>query len=70
MVLINLSATIDFPLLFFYDHDFIDLLQNLLALSTHILFVLRFDSSKIFWKALVSAKPFLSFKRITHACLP
>ena len=55
-VLINLSATIDFPLLcaeyisisLFSDHEFIDLLQNLLPLSSHILFGLRFDSSKIF----------------------
>ena len=52
----NLSVTTDFLLLcpeyisiaFFSSHDFIDLLQNSLPLSTHILFDLRLDSSKIF----------------------
>ena len=66
----NLSEITYFPLLsaenisvtLFYKNDFIDLLQNLLPLSSHILFGLRFDSSKIFLKALVIATPFSSFK--------
>ena len=62
MVLINLLATTDFSSLcveyisiyLFYKNDFIDLLKNLLPLSTHILFNLQFDWSKFFWKALVT----------------
>ena len=62
-VLIHLSAATDFPSLcvaytsisFFPSHDFIHLLKNSLPLSTHILFDLRLDSYKIFWKALVIA---------------
>ena len=75
--LLNLSATTDFPSLcveyismsFLTSHDFIDLLWNLLPLSTHILFGLGFYSCKIFWKALVIIIPFLSFKGIAHAYL-
>ena len=52
----NLSATTDFSLLcaeyisitLFSSHDFTDLLQNSLYLSTHILFGLRLVSSNIF----------------------
>ena len=51
---------------FFPSHDFIDLLQNSLPLSTHILFGLRLVSFKTFWKLLVIVIPFLSFKGITH----
>ena len=66
----NLSAITYFPLLcaehtsvsLFCKNDFIDLLQNLLPFSSHILFGLRFDSSKIFLKALVIATPFSFFK--------
>ena len=54
-VVMNLSATTDFCLLCvecisiscFSTHEFLDLLQNLLPLSIHILFGLQFDSSKI-----------------------
>ena len=54
--LMNLSAITDFPSLcvecifisLFCKNNFIDLLQNLLPLSTHILFGLQFDSSKVF----------------------
>ena len=53
-VLINLSATTDFPLLcvecisisLSSNHDFIDLLLNSLPLSTHSLLGLQLDSSK------------------------
>ena len=40
-----------------------------LSLSTHILFGLRFDSSKFFWKTSVIVIHFLSFKEITHIYL-
>ena len=51
----NHSAITDSPLLYdekiciplFCKNDFIDLLQDSLLLSTHILFGLQFDSSKI-----------------------
>ena len=57
-VITNLSTTTDFPSLcveyismsIFTSHDFIDLLSNLLPLSTHTLFGLRLDSSKSFEK--------------------
>ena len=76
-VLMNLSVTTDLPSLFveyisiafFSSHDFIDLVQNSLPLSTHILFGLLFDVPKIFWKALVILIPFLSFKGIAHGYL-
>ena len=53
----NLSAVTDFPSLlidyisisFYYNHDFIDLLQNSLPLFTHNLInPLQLDPSKIF----------------------
>ena len=74
IILIFLSVTTDFLSLcaesismpFFSNHTFI---QYWLPLSAHILFGLRFDSSKTFWKALVILIPFLSFKGITHANL-
>ena len=52
----KLSATTDFPSLcienismsFFASHNFIDLLQDLLPLSTNISFGFQFDSSDIF----------------------
>ena len=44
------------------NHGFTDLLQNSFPLSTHILFVLRLDSSKTLVKALVISIPFLSFR--------
>ena len=76
-VLINLSTTTDFPSLcvkyisiaFFYGHDFIDLLQKSLSVSSHPLLGLRFDLFKTFWEALVIAISFLCFKGITHAHL-
>ena len=37
----------------FYKTDFIDLLQNSLPLSIHLLLGFRLDSFKIVWKALV-----------------
>ena len=40
-----------------------------MLLSTHILLGVRLDSSMVFWKALVTVIPFLSFKGITHAYL-
>ena len=55
--LMNLSAVTDFPSLlidyisisFYYNHDFIDLLQNSLPLFTHNLInPLQLDPSKIF----------------------
>ena len=57
----NLSATINFSLLCIEyisislscNHDTIDLLQNLLPLSTHIFFGLQLNSSDIWWKELV-----------------
>ena len=69
-----MSAITDFPTLFvepIFDslscsYNSIDLLLNPLSLSTHILFGLGLDSSKI---ALVIVTPFLSFKRATHAYL-
>ena len=42
---------------------------NSLPLSTHILFDLFLDSFRIFWKPLVIAITFLSFKGITHTYL-
>ena len=76
-VLINLSAATDFPSLcvdctsisLSCNHNFIDLLQNLLPLSTHILLGLHMALLKTFRKALVTAITFLSFKGTTHACL-
>ena len=52
----NLSAITDLPSLcveyipmaFFSSYDFTDLLYTSLPLSTHILFGLQFDLSKIF----------------------
>ena len=41
----------------------------MLPLFTHILFGLRLDSSKVFWKALVIVIPFLSLKGITNVYL-
>ena len=40
-----------------------------MPLSTHILFYLQFDLSRIFLKALVIVIPILSFKGITHVYL-
>ena len=40
-----------------------------LTLSMHILFGLRVDLPKMFWKALVIITPFLSFKGKTQAYL-
>ena len=73
----NHSAITDSPLLYdekiciplFCKNDFIDLLQDSLLLSTHILFGLQFDSSKISWNAVVIVIRFLSFKGIIHAYL-
>ena len=73
----NLSATTGFSSLYvqyisteyFSSYGFIDLLQNSLPLSTHILFGLRLDSSKVFIKALGIVIPFLSFKGITYVYL-
>ena len=74
MALINLSAATDFPLLCveyisiwcFASNHFIHLLEkNSLHWSTHFLFSLWFDSSRIFWNVF----SFLSFKGITpHIC--
>ena len=71
----NLSGTTDHPSLFveyisiafFSSHDFIDLVQNLLPSSTHILFGLLFDVLKIFCNLILI--PFLSFKGIVHGYL-
>ena len=57
-VLINISATSDFPSLCVQyisvslscNHDFIDLLQNALPLSTHIMFGFQLDSTESFEK--------------------
>ena len=75
-VLINLSAITDFPLSLEYicislfsKNDFIDPLYNSLPFSIHILFGVRYDSSKIFRKTLVVVIPVLSFKGTTHAYL-
>ena len=73
----NLSATINFSLLCIEyisislscNHDIIDLLQNLLPLSNHVLFGLQLNSSDIWCKELVIIIPFLSFKEKTHAKL-
>ena len=54
---------------FFSNHDFINLSQNSLPLSTHIIFGLRFDSFQVFLEELVIVLPFLSFKGIAHAYL-
>ena len=70
----NLSETTDFPSLcveyisvsLFCNQNFIDLLPNLLPLSTHILLGLRPDSSMILQKAFDT---FSSFRRITNAYL-
>ena len=53
----------------FFNHEFTDLLWNSLPLSTHILYGFLLDSFKMFWKALVTVIPFLSFKGITQAYL-
>ena len=74
-ILINLSATTDFTSLCIEyisvwlscNHDFTDLLKNLLHLSTGILFGLRLVWAKIFWEALVILTSFLSVKGIIHA---
>ena len=44
-------------------------MQNSLPSYAHILFGLRPDSTKIFWKVLVIVILFLSFERITYAYL-
>ena len=41
----------------------------MLPILAHTLFVLRFDSSKTFWKALIVVIPLLSFKGINHEYL-
>ena len=51
-----------FPYHYSGKNDFIDLLQNSLLLSTHILFGLQFDLSEFFWKPLVIVTAILSFK--------
>ena len=51
------------------NHDFIDLVENSLSLSTHVLFGLPLDSYKILLKGLVVLIPFLPFKGTTHLCL-
>ena len=56
-------------LLLFSRNDFLDLLLNLVLLSTHILFCLRLDSSNIFWNTFVVPLHFLSFKGITYTYL-
>ena len=74
---IFLSPTTDFPSLFveyfpiasFSSYDFIDLLWSSKPLSPHVLFGLRLDYFKGFWKPLVIVLPFLSFKGIIHTCL-
>ena len=74
---IFLSPTTDFPSLFveyfpiasFSSYDFIDLLWSSKPLSPHVLFGLRLDYFKVFWKPLVIVLPFLFFKGIMHACL-
>ena len=53
----------------FSSNDLFGLLYNSLHSYTHILFGLRFDSSKVFWKASVIVSYFLSFKEIAHALL-
>ena len=55
--------------LIFLSHDFTDLLQNSLPLSTHIFFEFLLDCFKTFWEALVIVIPFLFFKKITFAYL-
>ena len=58
---LNVSATMDFPSLcvkyisisLSCNHDFINLLENVLPLSTKILFGVRSDSSNISLKTLV-----------------
>ena len=55
---------------FFFSHDFINLLYNLLPLSTHMLFGLQLDSSKIFLESIrVIAMLFLLFKGINNPCV-
>ena len=77
-VLINLLATQDSLSLYlehiskslFCNRNFIDLLWNLLPLSSHILFGFWLDSPKFLWKiTLLLVIPFLSFKGTTHAYL-
>ena len=53
---------------FFSNYYFINLLSSLLPLSTHILFGLQLDSSKIFWNAIVVVIHFLSSKSTNHLC--
>ena len=76
----NLSATTDFPSMnleyiskiLFCEHDFNNLSYILLPLSTHVLYVLHLDSSKIFWKVSsnsVIKMNFLSFKEKTQLYL-
>ena len=70
----DLSAITDFQspcveyisISLFCKLDFIDLLENSLPVSTHILFGLWFDLSKIFPKALAIVVPFLSFKGVAQ----
>ena len=68
----NLLATTDFfslsveyiSVLWSCNQDFIDMLQNSLPLSTHILFGLRPDLSNIFWKKLLKISRIHNKKRI------
>ena len=76
-VVINFSATTDFPslcveyifTLLLYCHNFNDLSYNSLPLSNHVLFSLRPDPLKILWKASIILIPFLIFKGTTQAYL-
>ena len=66
-ILMNLLATTDFvslcvsyiSVLFSRSYDLIGLLWNSQPLFNHILFSLRLDSFKNYWKALIIRKTFL-----------
>ena len=66
-ILMNLLATTDFASLWIgyisvllsHNYDLIDVLWNSQPLFNHILFSLRLDSFKNYWKALIIRKTFL-----------